>query len=214
MFTGLIEEVGRLRAVAPESTGVKLTIEAETVLEDCAIGDSIAISGCCLTVVELGAGFFAAHAGTETLARTTVGDWRPGRVLNLERALTPASRLGGHFVQGHVDGVGRVISITPEGDTTRWRFSLPEELRVFVVEKGSIAVDGISLTVTAVGDDAFEVAIIPHTQANTNLGTLRPDEGVNLEVDILAKYVHRMLSAMGSAGGGVTEELLREHGFC
>ncbi len=215
MFTGLVEEVGAVRAVARTGTGADITIQAKVVLEDCAIGDSIACNGCCLTVIAIGGGAFTAHAGTETLARTTVGTWQPGAAVNLERALSTGARLGGHFVQGHVDGVGHIISVTPEGETTRRRFSLPEEISLFVVEKGSIAVDGISLTVTRVDAGAFEVAIIPHTLASTTLGTPKPGEHVNLEVDILAKYVYRMLSAMrGDAAAGITEEFLREQGFC
>ena len=214
MFTGLIEEVGTVRGVTPESSGVAVTVEARIVTADTRVGDSIAVSGCCLTVTALGAGSFTAHAGTETLARTTVSSWRAGRAVNLERALSASARLGGHFVQGHVDGVGRVLSVTPEGQTVRWRFSLPEELSPFVVEKGSIAVDGVSLTVTVCEPGDFEVAIIPHTTANTALRALRPSDEVNLETDVLAKYVYRMLGAMGHTSGGVTSELLREHGFC
>lgn len=214
MFTGLIEELGSLLALTPESTGSRLAVQARAVLEDCSVGDSIAVNGCCLTVVELGAGAFMAHAGTETLERTTLGRWRSGRRVNLERALRATSRLGGHFVQGHVDAVGEVLAVHPEGQTTRWRFSLPRSLAPLVVEKGSIAVDGISLTVSAVGEEVFEVAVIPHTLAHTNLGNLRPGEGVNLEADILAKYVCRMVSGTRAAPSGVTEEFLREQGFC
>ena len=213
MFTGLVEELGTIRSIVPESTGARLTVEARTVLEGTRLGDSIAVNGCCLTVVDLGASGFSVHAGTETLARTTLQDWRAGRRANLERALLPTSRLGGHFVQGHVDGVGRVLSVAREGETTRWRFSLPEGLGLLVVERGSIAVDGISLTVTHATGDGFEAAIIPHTLASTNLGTLHPGDGVNLEVDILAKYVHRMVSAMTARGEGITEDFLREQGF-
>jgi riboflavin synthase len=214
MFTGLVEEIGHIQRVTPEATGVRITVEAARVLEATAVGDSIAVNGCCLTVVELGPHSFSAHAGTETLARTTVGSWRPGKSANLERALSAGSRLGGHFVQGHVDGVGALEAVMPEGETTRLRFWLPAELSLFVVEKGSIAVDGISLTVTACRDEAFEVAIIPHTLGQTTLGALRPQEAVNLETDILAKYVHRMLGALGPGKTTITEEFLREHGFC
>ena len=214
MFTGLVEEVGSIRSIVPESTGVRVTVQAEVVAGDAKIGDSIAVSGCCLTVVEVAGATFSAQAGTETLARTTLGGWQTGRRVNLERALSPTSRLGGHFVQGHVDGVGRGRSATPEGDTVRWRFSLPEGLDHLVVEKGSIAVDGISLTVTGESQGEFEVAVIPHTMAHTNLGTLRPGDGVNLEMDILAKYVHRMVTRMAGKKSGLTEDFLREQGFC
>lgn len=214
MFTGLIEEVGRLRSARPEGGGAVLTVEARRVLHGTAQGDSIAVNGCCLTVTDLGDGTFTAHAGAETLARTTVAAWRPGRPLNLERALSPASRLGGHFVQGHVDGVGQFLAAAAQGETTRLRFSLPAESAPFVVEKGSIAVDGISLTVTVVDGGAFEVAAIPHTMLHTTLGTLHPGQDVNLEADILAKYVHRAVAAMRGETGAVTEDYLREHGFC
>ncbi|NSW56814.1 MAG: riboflavin synthase [Armatimonadetes bacterium] len=214
MFTGLIEEVGVVRSVRRTDTGAEIAIQAAIVLDGTRIGDSIACNGCCLTATSLGSGFFTAHAGTETLARTTVGAWKPGDRVNLERALSVGGRLGGHFLQGHVDGVGAVLSVTPEGETTRWRFSIPSELAAFIVEKGSIAIDGISLTVTAITSGACEVAIIPHTLAHTTLGTARPGDRVNLEVDILAKYVRRILLAMGRDSGGITEEFLREQGFC
>ena len=214
MFTGLIEEVGQVKAVTPQSGGAQVTVEARTVLQGTVLGDSIAVNGCCLTVTRMDAGTFSAHAGTETLARTTVGLWQPGKRANLERALSASSRLGGHFVQGHVDGVGKLLSSAAEGETTRLRLQIPPELGIFVVEKGSIAVDGISLTVTAVTQDTFEVAIIPHTMAHTTLGTLRPGEAVNLETDVLAKYVHRMLSSLTAEEPTVTESFLRAHGFC
>jgi len=213
MFTGLIEEVGTVGGVRRGQTGADVTVRASSVLEDTRVGDSIACNGCCLTVTELGADSFVVHAGTETLSRTTVGEWTSGARVNLERALSAGARLGGHFVQGHVDAVGQVLAVTPEGETTRWRFLLPDSLQPFVVNKGSITVDGISLTVTTIVPGAFEVAIIPHTLAHTTLGTAPVGARVNLEVDILAKYVHRMVSAMG-AGGGITEDFLREQGFC
>ncbi len=214
MFTGLVEEVGELRDIAPESTGVRLRVQARVVTADCHVGDSIAVNGCCLTVVATtGGDWFAAHAGSETLQCTTVGQWRPGRAVNLERALKVGARLGGHFVQGHVDGVGQILALIPEGETTRWRFRLPPELSIYVVEKGSLAIDGISLTVTAAEEDTCEVAIIPHTAAQTALGTLRPGDSVNLEVDVLAKYVQRMLAAQPGRGGTMTAQFLREHGF-
>jgi riboflavin synthase len=213
MFTGLVEEVGRLRAITGSAAGAELVLEARAILPGTRVGDSIACNGCCLTVTALPSGGFAVHAGTETLARTTVGAWRPGKAVNLERALLPTSRLGGHFVQGHVDGVAKVLSATAEGETVRWRFSLPEDLAPFVVQKGSIAVDGISLTVTSCEVGSFEVAIIPHTQAHTTLGTLRPGDDVNLETDVLAKYVHRILGAMSPGRETISEDFLRKHGF-
>jgi riboflavin synthase len=213
VFTGLVEEVGRVVSVTPESTGVAVRIGAREVLQGSRVGDSIAANGCCLTVTALDGTSFSAHAGTETVARTTVRQWAAGRAVNLERALLPTSRLGGHFVQGHVDGVGQVLAAVAEGETVRWSFTLPEALAPQVVEKGSIAVDGISLTVTRVDASGFQVAVIPHTQANTALGTLRPGDGVNLETDVLAKYVTRILALAAPQSSRVTEDFLREHGF-
>lgn len=213
MFTGLIEEVGQVASLSPASSGLELRIAAVAVLEGTAVGDSIAVNGCCLTVTALGAGSFTAHAGTETVSRTTVAGWRVGRSVNLERALLPTRRLGGHFVQGHVDGVGRVLQVRPEGETVRWSFALPEALAPQVVKKGSIAVDGISLTVSALGAGSFEVAVIPHTLANTTLGTLHAGDDVNLETDVLAKYIARALAPLLPGPSRVTEDFLREHGF-
>jgi riboflavin synthase len=213
VFTGLVEEIGRVISVTPESAGVAVRIGVRQVLEGTRTGDSIAVNGCCLTVTGLDATSFSAHAGSETVARTTVRQWAAGRAVNLERALLPTSRLGGHFVQGHVDGVGQVLAATPEGDTVRWSFGLPEALAPQVVEKGSIAVDGISLTVTSVAAAGFQVAVIPHTLANTTLGTLRPGDSVNLETDVLAKYVMRIMALAAPQASRVTEEFLREHGF-
>lgn len=213
MFTGLIEEVGTVQDIAPASSGMRIVVAARTVLQGSAIGDSLAVNGCCLTITHLGTGQFSTHAGTETLARTTVGEWRPGRPVNLERALRVGSRLGGHFVQGHVDGVGQVLAIRPEGETVRWRFSLPGGLRGLVVEKGSIAVDGVSLTVTAVDEEAFEVALIPHTMAHTTFAQTGLGSRVNLEADVLAKYVQQAVASLTELRRGITETFLREHGF-
>lgn len=213
MFTGLIEEIGEIQSIISQSSGLQLTITASRVLEGSQVGDSIAVNGVCLTATALQGNAFIAYAGTETVARTTVNLWKPGFQVNLERALSPTSRLGGHFVQGHVDGVGSVISLHQEGETTRWRFSLPSELAIYVVEKGSIAINGISLTVTGLDDTGFEVAIIPHTLAQTTLGNLKPGDSVNLETDILAKYVLRMMQAYARKDSNITEAFLKEHGF-
>ena len=166
-----------------------------------------------LTATELQGNAFIAYAGTETVARTTVNLWKPGFSVNLERALSPTSRLGGHFVQGHVDGISSVLSMKQEGETTRWRFSLPAELALYVVEKGSITINGISITVTTLDDTGFEVAIIPHTLAQTTLGNLKPGDSVNIETDILAKYVLRMIQAYTHKDSNITEAFLKEHGF-
>jgi len=194
MFTGIVEELGRVRAITPVSGGARIEIAATTVLEDATIGASIAVNGCCLTVVELGAGHWAADAVVETLARTNLGDLAPGDPVNLERPVRLDDRLGGHLVQGHVDGTGEVRSRAPQPDGSElFTFAAPDAVLRYVVHKGSITVDGISLTVAAVADDGFQVAVIPHTLAVTTLGARVVAARVNLEVDLIAKYVERLL---------------------
>ncbi len=184
MFTGIVEELGTVRS----RTDGRFEFDATTVLEDAKIGDSIAVNGCCLTVVEFGEGWWAADAVEETLSRTNLGDLSPGDPVNFERPVRAADRLGGHIVQGHVDAVGEVVTPAPD-----LRIRIPRELARYVVEKGSITVDGCSLTVVEALDDGFTVAIIPHTTAVTTLGLRRPGDRVNLEVDLVAKYVERLL---------------------
>jgi len=194
MFTGIVEELGRVRSVAANAGGARIEIDATTVLEDAAIGASIAVNGCCLTVVELGADYWAADAVVETLTRTNLGALSAGDPGNLERPVRLADRLGGHLVQGHVDATGTVRSRTPEPDgSERFRFAAPDDVLRYVVHKGSITVDGISLTVAAVHDDGFSIAVIPHTLAVTTLGARAVGAPVNLEVDLVAKYVERLL---------------------
>ncbi|HTR97376.1 MAG TPA: riboflavin synthase [Candidatus Acidoferrales bacterium] len=200
MFTGIIEERGRIAAVDEPPAGRRFWIEAPRVSEDAAIGDSIACAGCCLTVVAREPGRFAVEAVPETLARTTLGEWRAGEAINLERSLTLAQRLGGHLVQGHVDGVGRVVAFEPEGAGRRVALALPGELRRFVAHKGSLAVDGVSLTVAALTADGCEIAYIPHTLAVTAAGGYAPGRRVNLEVDLLARYLARLLEDSGMNG--------------
>ena len=210
MFTGLIEETGALIGVRPTATGRDLSVRAPGIAAAAAIGDSIAVNGICLTVVSKSGDSFVCHAGAETLSRTTAGSWQPGQRANLEQALRVGDRLGGHFVQGHVDCVGQCVARRQVGETCEFTFSLPPEQASYVVEKGSITVDGISLTVTGLTESSFSVAIIPHTLANTTLADMQPGRQVNLEVDILGKYVRR---AMGLPSQGLTEQYLREHGF-
>ena len=194
MFTGIVEELGRVRSVTPHGGGARIEIDATSVLEDATLGASIAVNGCCLTVVELGDGYWAADAVVETLARTNLGALTPGDPVNLERPVRLADRLGGHLVQGHVDATGSVRSRTPQADTSElFRFDAPADALRYVVHKGSITVDGISLTVAAVHDDGFSIAVIPHTLAVTTLGARAVGASVNLEVDLVAKYVERLL---------------------
>jgi riboflavin synthase len=194
VFTGIIEELGSVRAIDRREGGARLEIAATKVLADARAGESIAVSGCCLTVVDRGDGWWAADAVIETLERTTLGSLEPDDQVNLERPVRLSDHLGGHLVQGHVDAVGHVAGRTQLADgSTRFTFSAPPDVLRYVVEKGSIAVDGISLTAASLGDDAFDVAVIPHTLAVTTLGHKRPGAAVNLEADLVAKYVERLL---------------------
>ena len=195
MFTGLVEEVGRVvRLEAGEM--FRLQISASRVLEGTRVGDSVSVSGVCLTVTELDGEELTFYAMPETLRRTALSALTEGSPVNLERAMSPERRLGGHIVQGHVDGVGEVADIRPEGDAQIWEFKAPEGVLRYTVEKGSVCVDGISLTVVSVRDTSFTVSILPQTRANTNLGELRAGDHVNLEADIIAKYVERLLGPL------------------
>jgi len=198
MFTGLIEGVGRLAAREARGGDARLRIEAGSLpFERVQLGESIAVNGVCLTVVAFDAHGFEADASNETLALTTLGALPTGRPLNLERAMRPDDRLGGHLVSGHVDGVGEVASVAEDARAQRWRFTAPRALLRYVAQKGSICVDGVSLTVNAVDDAGFEVALVPHTLAHTAFGALGPGAAVNLEVDLVARYVERLLHARG-----------------
>jgi riboflavin synthase len=204
MFTGIVEELGTIRAITGHEGGARVEIECRRVLDDAELGASIAVNGCCLTVVELGDGWWAADAQRETIDRTTVGTLRAGDQVNLERPVRLADRLGGHVVQGHVDGVGTVASREPLPDrSTLLRVAAGPELLRYAVEKGSITVDGVSLTITTIDDDAgtFGVALVPHTLTVTTFGDRAVGDGVNLEVDVLAKYVERLLPTSASASG-------------
>ncbi|MCF6746414.1 riboflavin synthase [Blastococcus sp. KM273128] len=205
MFTGIVEEVGTLAAREDQGDSAVLRIRARTVLTDVSLGDSIAVNGVCLTVTgvqpgEDGSGVWTTDVMAETLRRSSLGAVADGEPVNLERAVAPHTRMGGHIVQGHVDGVGRIASRTPAEHWEVVRIALPADLARYVVEKGSIAVDGVSLTVSAVSDAAdpepwFEVSLIPTTLRETTLGARAPGEPVNLEVDVIAKYVERLLGA-------------------
>lgn len=192
MFTGIITDVGRV--VEIERRGdLRLTIETRFDLDRVAMGASIASNGVCLTVVEKLANAYKVDVSAETIAKTTVGDWTVGTKLNLERSLKLGDELGGHLVYGHVDGVAEVVSVTPDGDSHRWRFRVPQTLKRFIAAKGSVALNGVSLTVNEVEDDVFGVNIIPHTAEQTTFGLIGPGARINLEVDMLARYVARLV---------------------
>lgn len=194
MFTGLIEELGTIESLSEHAGGVRIVIAASIVTTDLADGDSIAVNGVCLTALDTSEATFAADMSPETLDRTTLGRLAPGSRVNLERAVTPATRLGGHIVQGHVDGRGTFISAVAEGDFWTVKICFPTDLARYLVPKGSVSVEGISLTIASLDETSFDIAIIPKTWQMTNLSTLNPNDDVNLEVDVIAKYVERMIN--------------------
>ncbi len=219
MFTGLVEEMGTLQNLQRGSRSCVLTIGCHTVLEGSKIGDSIAVNGVCLTVTGLGGGYFTADAMPETLNRSSLGDLVPGSSVNLERAMPADGRFGGHIVSGHIDGTGTITGIRQDDNAVWYTVAAKEEILRYIVEKGSITIDGISLTVAAVNDREFQVSIIPHTQKVTSLREKKQGSIVNLECDIIGKYVEKLLGPyQGSKEGGtgqstLTEEFLRQHGF-
>jgi riboflavin synthase len=194
MFTGIVTGIGTVRALNPIGAGADMRLVIATPWDEAAIpiGASIACAGCCLTAIEVGAGWFAVDASAETLSKTTLGGWRPGSRLNLERPLKVGDELGGHIVAGHVDGVGEVVSVQPEHGSARFVFRVPDALARFIAPKGSVAIDGVSLTVNEVEGLTFGVNIIPHTAAVTTFGGLRCGDAVNIEIDTLARYVARL----------------------
>jgi riboflavin synthase len=195
MFTGIVTALGTVRALEPIGEGSDMRLVIAAPWQDTAtipIGASIACSGCCLTAIEVGADWFAASASAETLSKTTLGHWRVGSRVNLERPLKVGAELGGHIVAGHVDGVGTVVSSTPDHGSTRWQFRVPDPLARYIAPKGSVAVDGVSLTVNEVDGALFGVNIIPHTASVTTFGSLVPGDAVNIEIDTVARYVARL----------------------
>jgi riboflavin synthase len=217
MFTGIIEAVGQVVAVQPRNGDVRLRIKTGGLdLADVHLGDSIATNGVCLTVVELPGDGYWADVSRETLDNTTIPQWRVGQNVNLEKALTPQTRLGGHIVSGHVDGVGEVVSRHPDARSERFRLRAPKALAKYIAHKGSITVDGTSLTVNAVDGAEFELNIVPHTLAHTIMGEYQPGSSINLEVDVLARYLERLMlgdKAAESNDSGITMEFLAQHGF-
>ncbi len=211
MFTGIVEELGAVKALRRDAGAARLTISASTVLESTAIGDSICVNGVCLTVVEMNKSDFSADVAVETLKVTNLGELKIGAKVNLERALQLSARIGGHLVSGHVDAVGRIREKREEGNGWRIFIDAPDAVLRYVIKKGSIAVDGISLTVADVDPSGFSVAMIPHTAKLTTLGFKTAGDSVDLESDIIGKYVERLLS--GRVEGGVSLELLKKTGF-
>ena len=211
MFTGIVEDIGAVESLSPLRAGKAITIITNLPGEGMAPGDSVSVSGVCLTVTKREPGRFTADVSTETLSKSTLGSFRPGTPVNLERALTLSGRLGGHIVYGHVDGVGTIREIRPEGEARVFHLQADTSIMRFVVYKGAIAVDGVSLTVSAVQRDGFELAIIPTTLERTTLKSARAGARVNLETDIVGKYLFRYLG--GAGGGGVTLDFLKSHGI-
>ena len=217
MFTGIIESVGTIRRVEPRAGDLRLTVAVGKLdMSDVRLGDSIATNGVCLTVVEMGADYYVADVSQETVRRTTLATIRTGTRVNLEKALTPTTRLGGHLVSGHVDGVGEVVEVWPEARSIRFRIKAPDNLARYIAEKGSITTDGVSLTVNAIDGAVFDLNIVPHTVQETNIGDWAPGFKLNIEVDVLARYLERLLLADKAAtpsSGGISLSFLQEHGY-
>ena len=217
MFTGIIEAIGEVAELQPKGEDLRLRIRTgKLALQDVEIGDSIATSGVCLTVVELPGDGFCADVSVETLACTGIGSLKVGDRVNLEKALTPTTSLGGHLVSGHVDGIAEVVSRQNDGRSVRFRMRAPDRLARYIAVKGSVCVDGISLTVNGVRGVEFDVNIVPHTLAETTMGEFRPGRTFNLEVDIIARYLERLLlgdKAAETTASGISLELLRRSGF-
>jgi riboflavin synthase len=216
MFTGLIQAVGEIRAIEPRGVDTRLRVgSGKLPMGEVQLGDSIAVNGVCLTAVEFDSDSFVADVSAETLAHTTLGSFKPGRAVNLEMALLPTTRLGGHIVSGHVDGVGEIVERHPDGRSERFTIRAPKSLLKYIAPKGSICIDGTSLTVNSVDGDAFGVNIVPHTIQETIIGGYRAGTRINLEVDVIARYLERMLTAAGSddAERGVDMALLARAGF-
>jgi len=217
MFTGIILAVGKIASVQPKGGDYRLKIETgKLAIDDAGLGDSIAVNGVCLTAVELGANYFCADVSNETIARTSLKVAQVGTAVNLELALTPTTRLGGHIVSGHVDGLGVVISKQQDGRSFRYQFKAPDNIAKYIAEKGSICINGVSLTVNNVEGASFTVNIVPHTLQETTLGELVAGKEVNLEVDLLARYMERLMKGEAAAKPScsvVTEELLQNSGF-
>lgn len=215
MFTGLVEETGELLGIRRGVHSCVLTVGCKTVLQNTEVGDSIAVNGVCLTVTSLGNGCFTADVMSETLNRSSLGSLRPLSKVNLERAMPADGRFGGHIVSGHIDGTGRIEEIVPDDNAVWYQIAAGPEILRYIVEKGSVAMDGISLTVAYIDERCFKVSVIPHTQQVTALQEKRAGDAVNLECDIIGKYVEKLMTPKqsGKKGSKITEEFLHEYGF-
>lgn len=214
MFTGIIEAVGKIQAINPKAGDFELVINSQSLdLGDVKLGDSIAVSGVCLTVTHFSEQSFSADVSAETIKLTKLADLSVGSDVNLEKACLPTSRLGGHIVSGHVDGVGIVSRVSPNANAIDYWISAPPELAKYIAQKGSITVDGISLTVNEINESDFRLTIIPHTSEKTTINDWQPGSKVNLEVDVIARYLERLMSAPSQVSSGVTMELLAKSGF-
>lgn len=210
MFTGIVEEVGKVVKIQHKGQFAQITIAGDSIFDDMKLGDSIAVNGVCLTVTAFSANQFSADMMAETLNRTSLGSLKPNSPVNLERAMAANGRFGGHIVSGHIDGTGEIVSIKPTDNATWYQIKAPEKLMRYIIEKGSITIDGISLTVVDCNNESFRVSIIPHTLANTNLGTKKVGDQVNLENDVIGKYVDKLLSFSQSNQANITESKITQ----
>ncbi len=215
MFTGIIESIGKISKIETQSGDAKITINVGQLdMSDVALGDSIACNGVCLTAIEFDSQSYTADVSGETLRLTTIGDLAIGSPVNLEKALTPTTRLGGHLVSGHVDGVGEIISIKEDSRSVQYKIKAPVELAHYIAKKGSICVDGVSLTVNEISDNIFELNLVPHTLSETTASDYQPGTKVNLEVDLLARYLERLLTGQKlESGSNITTSFLQNNGF-
>jgi riboflavin synthase len=213
MFTGIIEHVGTVKALKRAGDSAKLAVDIGPLGADAKVGASVAVSGACLTVTSISGSVASFDVSGETLERTTLGQLKTGDTVNLERAMRADSRMGGHFVQGHVDGIGKVRRIARRQNDWTFEFTAPDDLRAQIVEKGSVAVDGISLTAASITPEGFTVAVIPHTYENTTLGQRRAGDEVNIEADILGKYVRQFTQGAKKGESKITPDFLERHGF-